>query len=231
MRRTLVPLSLLAAVIAGPALADIEAAAKSFAGDRDLIAEFYEDLNLDGQNEAVLHFADSCGAMGCDWVLLTMRDGAAVEVGSGEAETVAIRSTAPMGAVVEADGVFWAFDGEFYPHYSFLERPDAREIPFSIGDREALIVNTEWGDASPDSLHVWSIDVTDDGKRERIITVGDLSYSLGGTASPYLILSQDGAMLAKGYSMDFPRIFTNPAGGARVVEIMPRAITEKQIGR
>lgn len=231
MRPTLAPLALVTALLAGPALADIKADAKNFAEGRELIAEFYADLDLDGEDEAVLHFADNCGALGCEWALLTMYDGDAVQVGSGEAETVSLRSTPPMGAVIEADGVFWAFDGEVYPHYSFLERPDAREIPPSLDDRQALIVNTDWGDASRESLHVWSVDVTGDGSRERIITVGDLAYSMGGTATPYLILSRSGDMLAKGYSMDFPRIFTNPAGGARVVEIMPRAITEKQIGR
>lgn len=231
MRPALAPLSLLAALIAGPVLADIAAEAKSVVGERELLAEFYEDLDLDGQDEAILHFADDCGDMGCKWVILAMIDDAAIEVGSGDAQTVTLMSTEPMGAVVEADGVFWAWDGsEFYPHHSFLEREDARQIPPSLGDREALMVNTPWGDASPESLSVWSIDVTDDGHRERIIVVGDLGYSIGGYASPYLIVSKGGEVLAQGYSMDFPRIFTNPAGGARVVEIMPKGITEKQIG-
>lgn len=231
MRPALAPVSLVAALLAGPALADIQAAAKGIAGDRELIAEFYADLNLDGNDEAVLHFADSCGDMGCDWTILTMHDGSAVEIGSGVATSLAMVPTAPVGTVIDADGVLWAWAGsEVYPHYSFLERPDVREIPPAAGDREALKTHTEWGDASPDSLHVWSIDVTNDGKRERIITVGDLGYSIGGYASPYLILSQDGELMASGYSMDFPRIFTNPAGGARVVEVMPRAMTEKQIG-
>lgn len=231
MRTTSALLPLIVAAMAGPAVAGIESEASAFTEGREVAAELFVDLNLDGMDEAILHFADSCGELGCDWVILSMRDGEGVEIGGGRSHSLDLMPTEPMGAVIEADGVWWAWAGaEVFPHFSHLERPDVREIPASLGDREALATHTEWGDADPECLHAWSIDVTGDGQREKIIVVGDLAYSIGGAASPYAIFGADGSVLATGYSMDFPRVFTNPAGGARVIEVMPRAIAEKQIG-
>lgn len=230
--RTTALLPLFAILAAGPAIAGIEAEVQAVTEGREILNEIHTDLDLDGSTEAIVHFADSCGPLGCDWIILTMRDGAAVEIGGGQSKAVSMAPTEPEGTVIEADGVLWAWtEGELYPHYSHLEHEDAREVPASLGDIEALKAHTDWGDTDLDNLRVWVRDVTGDGKRERIIVVNDLDHSIGGMAAPYAILSPTGGeVMAKGFSMDFPRIFTNPEGGARVLEIMPRAITEKQIG-
>src|SRR5215207_7684893 len=107
------------AVLPLAALAGIEEEAAAFTAERPVKVQLFEDLDLDGDREALLQFDADCDARGCPWALLALgEDGTASEVGGGRAQDISLVPTAPEGAVIDADSVLWAYtNGEFYPYF------------------------------------------------------------------------------------------------------------------
>ena len=223
--------TILAATAVAADTADTAAMTDAWLAGRAADARVIADMDGDGLDEVLLTLTDTCNADGCDWVLLSMIDGSLAEVLRGHDLTVAMDGTPEDGFTVNANGTFWAWsgrDGIVYPYYSLLEREGIETIPAGSAD-VTLVAQSEYAGADTADLRVWLQDIDGDGIRERIVVLDGVTNLINGNLAPYVIGSDQGALLVQGYSMDFPRIFTTSTGGSRIVDVMGRTMVEHVI--
>ncbi|MCW3784657.1 hypothetical protein [Defluviimonas salinarum] len=241
MKSRLFLASSLALLAAFPALA--EAAASGFeppaglleaidavAAGREILETHFLDMSGSGQPEALVELGGDCPDGLCDWSLVALTDAGWTEVGVGSAREVGFEETEGGGAVVNSDGVTWAYSGGagIYPWGDLLQ--GARSDTASGEDLALIAASSKYTETEKMRVDRYTLDLNGDGADERIFLVGGLYYAAGTWGTPYLIYGSDGALILEGASADMPRIFPMPDGkGVQVIDVVPAGYMVNEI--
>lgn len=196
----------------------------------DQITEItYFDMSSNGRSEALVYLGGLCDQGACEWKLFAEGESGWRAVGGGAAQSVAFEPTMDSGAVVNADGITWAYSGgpSMYMWGDLLEglRPEA------ASDEEYRLVGgtSQYKETSRLRLEKFELDLNGDSHPERIFLIGGLHYKVGMWGTPYLIYDQNDDLILSGVSTDTPRIFRSAHGSSVVVNVVPAGLQVAEI--
>lgn len=184
------------------------------------------DLNGDGVNEALVRFPDNCEAAGCAWALIGKIGDQWSEITSGRAGRIDIARSGAMTSIV-TDGISWSWDGvELYP------ANDALEGKFAEASLDDLLLAYDLlglgtgilGGADPTGYLAVG-DINGDGIEDRVVIIADSAWMLEGAYSPFVVVSAEGDLITKGFSLDAPRSFPGRGSvAATLVSVTPAGL-------
>lgn len=197
------------------------------AGLRDFVAALgatapvktalYADMSGNGEQQALVIF-DNCDDAGCEWQLVAhKRDGGFQAVGASWGQNVTFEATAGNGAVVNADGVTWAYSGHWiYPFGSLLDHVQPQ--PGTGADAEAIVAATEFKDVTTKDVTTFKINLSEssDGM-EKIHLIGGLHNSFGQSGYPFVVADAQGAVVTSGLAIDMPFVFSAGENGGTTI--------------
>jgi hypothetical protein len=221
MTARLFPLALALLALPGAALA-IEPVAPALQDmANDLAAGggrvVWQDFDGDGAVEALVWAAGPDGAPGTSWELLAGAEPQVVF--RWEAASTEVIPTDPQGAVIQADGITWAWDGRrVRPHYDLVIQNIQNITPPLPKDREMLAA-VGFTDLVDEYTQVLRLDLLPAvAGRESIVALADEMYRGADFSTPYFIFTEEGELLLQGLSIFHPAIFSHPDGGLSLIE-------------
>lgn len=207
-----------AAQAGDPGLDAFIAAMPDFGKVRDVSTH---DIGKDGSLEALVRMSEPCEADGCEWRFIAKTGETWTIASTGFAKDAYLEKTAGDDAVLNTDGVTWAWSGSvLYPYASLLEtatgvEANAEEIDFISKNSEFTLTDKFTGT-------LYRLDLFGDGSDDRIFLIDGLYYTVGTWGTPYLIFDSENKLLDSGVSMDMPRVFKAADGdGFHIVEVTP----------
>lgn len=187
------------------------------------------DIGKDGVPEALVRMAEPCEGTACEWRFVAKTDAGWTVVSKGFAQDAYLEKTAGDEAVLNTDGVTWAWSGSMlYPYASLLEgvtgvAANAEEIAF-------IAKNSDFTDTEKFDAHLFRIDLFGDGTDDRIFLINGLFYKTGTWGTPYLIFDAADRLLDAGVSMDMPNIYRGSDGkSVHVLEVTPFSTAMKTL--
>jgi len=191
---------------------------KKTMGDTPVTDAVYKDMDGDGFLEALVTTA-SCNDDGCNWSLFSDAASGPALIGSSRGKDVHFEATAGKGQVVYSDGITWAYSGvgKMYPWNSLLQNVDGRAATVQERATLAAAFGYDASDAVAMKVNVQDGALFKNGMTQHVAGISGLCCSMGDDGYPYAVLSGDGKVLTKGYSIDFPMIFRDWHGGVWVV--------------
>lgn len=207
-----------AAQAGDPGLDAFIAAMPDFGKVRDISTH---DIGKDGSLEALVRMSEPCEADECEWRFIAKTGDAWAIASTGFAKDAYLEKTAGDDAVLNTDGVTWAWSGSMlYPYASLLENAtgveaNAEEIAF-------IATTSEFTLTDKFKATLYRIDLFGDGSDDNIFLIKGLYYAVGTWGTPYLIYNSENKLIDAGVSMDMPKIYQAADGdGFHVVETTP----------
>jgi len=187
------------------------------------------DIGKDGSLEALVRMSEPCEGDGCEWRLITQTVDGWVFAATGFAKDAYLEKTAGDDAVINTDGVTWAWSGwVLYPYASLLE--NATGVEATAKDIDLIAKSSEFTETDKFTATLYRQDLFSDGSDDRIFLINGLYYTVGTWGTPYLIFDSENRLLDSGVSMDMPRIFQASDGdGFHVVEVTPFSNMKKTV--
>lgn len=204
---------------------DAMGVARGFYPQADMMVADLIDLDRNGTPEVLVQFPQLCEARSCDWALLADLGDGWVEVTRSRAALIDIVE-AGSGSAIRADGVAWGWDGStLFPTGDLLAgrygEANAEELAIAY---DLFGFSPGMGGSAPSGQNA-RLDLDGDGSIETVTIINDPAWMMEGIYSPFIIVSDEGAKLASGYSMDAPRLFPGAGDIAfSVVSVTPAGV-------
>lgn len=172
------------------------------------------DINGDGiQDETILMDAD-CDTDGrCPWAVLI--GGGEAQISGGTAFDISGTTWVPPESdanrsAIRADDVTWGiFDGAMFPVNDLIGSKSVRPGIANRNDADIVGSMTEFGPQDQSMMQIWRGDFMPDEGEEAIIVVPSAGSPLIG--APWFLVA-GGAVIANGWSLDWPRVFRTNTG-------------------
>lgn len=179
------------------------------------------DMGKDGSLEALVRMSEPCEADGCEWRFIAKSGDGWSIAATGLAKDAYLEKTEGDDAVLNTDGITWAWSGSvLYPYASLLE--SATGVAASSEEIAFIATNSEFTLSDKFTATLYRLDLFGDGSDDRIFLINGLYYTVGTWGTPYLVFDSENKLLDSGVSMDMPRIFKAADGdGFHVVEVTP----------
>lgn len=224
--------SALILVIAGAASAKdegLDAFLAAMAEGEAVLDVSRHDLGKDGSEEALVRMSSPCEGQACEWRFVAKAETGWTVISSGFAEDAYLEETAGGDAVVNTDGITWAWSGtKLYPYASILENTPA--VKATADELSFIAKNSKFTEGEKFTASLFRFDLFQDGSDDRIFLIRGLYYTVGTWGTPYLIFDDADRLIDSGVSMDMPRIFRNAKGeGIHVLEVTPVSTAIKTV--
>ena len=190
----------------------------------------YDDLDRDGETEAVVILAPVGDAAETEWRYLDMQDGAPAVRFAWIGEDIRIEETEGDGRVVWSDGItFAATPAGLVPYFDLIRQ----NVAFMRNATEAEVKvfhDLGYPEASSRFAQAVKAEITPSPGSEVVISLSDEVYADTFYATPYVILTAAGELIQSGVSQYHPSIFPDPRGWVNVIESRETGYTVYRLG-
>lgn len=180
------------------------------------------DMNLSGSPEVLAASAADCAA-GCIFSVMSKDDGAARIVFTGEANSVAFVPTQGLTSLLAADQITWAFNKmQIYPFNDALQEGIPTNASFS--EVEQLRGVKYFETSSRNYFKRYAFNFSADGAEVigYVYLNTDPMELVGQWGTPYVVMSDEGAVIHEGVATEYPRIFPHDGeDGMTILDLHP----------